>query len=194
MKIEKISNDKIKITLSIEELASRKISPNDLQTNKARAQCFFFKLLEEAELKDEFLEENSRLFIEASAFNNQFMIVITKIYDLPDSNNYSTSRRNSLYRITSNIYEFDNLQNMLSFSKTLSNSLYLGNNSLFLYNEKYYIVFSSTTIRNPKFVKTFFAITEYCNNYYKKGSLINIINEYGHCLIEKNALELLSKV
>ena len=194
MKIEKINNDKVKITLTIEELASRKISPADLQSNKPAAQVFFFKLLEESELEDEFLEESSKLFIEASTLNDLFMVVITKIYDLPNNDNYISSKHNTVFRITSNIYEFKELENLLMFSKFVNRNIYFGINSLFLYNDSYYIVFSNSTIKNPKFVKSFLLTSEYCDNYYKKQSLLNLINEYGTCIIEKNAITTLSKI
>lgn len=194
LKIEKISNDRIKITLDIDELASRKISPAEIQNNKQKAQDFFFKLIEESKLQDEFLTEGSQLFIEASSVNNQFMIIITKVFDLPNNSKYYSDTK-TIYRLTSSVYEFCILDNLLSFAKKASNlNLFLGFNSLYLYNNKYYLIFSSSCVKNPEFIQTFIVLSEYCDNYYKNVENIHLIYEYGKCIFEKKALNSLTLI
>lgn len=195
MKIEKINDDRIKITLTVDELALRKISPTEIQNNKQKAQDFFFKLLEESKLQDEFLIEGSQLFIEASILNNQFTIIITKIFDLPSSDNYSFRNSKTIYRLTSSLYEFNNIDNLLLFAnKLFLLNLFSGSNSLYFYNNKYYLIFSTSCIKNPKFIQTFLLLSEYCDGYYKNLDILNLIYEYGKCIFEKQALKLLSLI
>lgn len=195
LKIEKINKDKIKITLTIDELAVRKISPVEIQNDKQKAQNFFFNLLEESKLQDEFLIEGSHLFIEASIINNCFTIVVTKIFDLPDSDNYSFCNSKTVYRINSSIYEFNNINNLLLFAKKISSlNLFFGSNSLYYFNNKYYLIFSPNCIKNHAFLKTFLILSEYCDNYYKRIEQLNLIYEYGKCIFEKKALDFLSLI
>ncbi len=90
MKIEKISDNKIKITLTIEELSERKITLKDIEKNHAKAQNLFMDLIEESNLHDDFINENTELFVEASSDNsNFFMVTITKIDYLKALPNYN---------------------------------------------------------------------------------------------------------
>lgn len=80
MKIEKISENKVKITLTIDELSERKITLKDIEKNHIKAQDLFIDLIEESNLQEEFINENTELFVEATSDNsNFFMITITKV-------------------------------------------------------------------------------------------------------------------
>ena len=80
MKIEKINENKVKITLTIDELSQRQISLKDIEQDSNRAQDLFLDLLEETELNEDFMLDDSQLFVEASSDNeNLFVVTITKI-------------------------------------------------------------------------------------------------------------------
>ena len=61
MKIEKIDNNKVKITLSFEELELRNITLADIEKNNAAAKRLFTSLIEESNLDEDFEFENSQL-------------------------------------------------------------------------------------------------------------------------------------
>lgn len=90
LKVEKISDNKIKITLTIDELSERKITLKDIEKNHSKAQDLFMDLLEESNLQDDFIDENAELFVEATSDNsNFFMITITKVNYLKALPNYN---------------------------------------------------------------------------------------------------------
>lgn len=94
MKIEKISENKIKITLTIEELLERKITLKDIKKNRIKAQDLFMDLIEENNLHEDFINENTELFVEASSDNsNFFMITITKVDYLKALPNYNLLKK-----------------------------------------------------------------------------------------------------
>ena len=81
MKVEKISENKVKITLTLDELDLRDISLKDIENNSSLARELFIDLLEETNLADEFAESDTQLFIEASSDNeNLFVVTITNFY------------------------------------------------------------------------------------------------------------------
>lgn len=95
MKVEKISDNKIKITLTIEELSERKITLKDIEKNHSKAQDLFMDLIEENNLHEDFINENTELFVEATSDNsNFFMITITKVDYLKALPNYNLLKDN----------------------------------------------------------------------------------------------------
>ena len=80
MKLERLGENKVKITLSLEELAEREVTLKDIQTNSNIAKDLFKDLIEENTLDEDFVSNDSHLFIEAASdSNNLFTVTITKV-------------------------------------------------------------------------------------------------------------------
>ena len=90
MKVEKINENKIRITLTFEELENRQISLKDIEKNSSLAKNLFIDLIEESNLDEDFIIDDSQLFIEASSDNNElFIVTITKIDNIPELKKYA---------------------------------------------------------------------------------------------------------
>lgn len=196
MKIERINEDKVRITLSFEELEKRNVTLSDIEKNDTIAKNLFVSIIEESDL-DEYIEfENSQLFIEAASDNNDtFILTITKIKDLPDLNKYSKKQTKKLYRIDSKIYEFDSLDTILEFLKIAKEqNLYFGSNSLYKYEDKYFVLFSESAIKNKNFLKTYVIMSEFMNRHFSSDLYCTTIREKGTIVIKNRALQKLSKI
>ena len=206
MKIEKIDENKVKITLTLDELSQRQISLKDIEQDSNTAQDLFLDLLEESDLQEDFLMDDSQLFVEASSDNeNLFIVTITKIDYMPELAKYAgakkkTKRKNSNksineYTVASCIYKFNNLDKILDLSSKLKlEKVFMGTNSLYKYEDSYFIVFSSSSIKNAKFIKTFVILSEYCEQYYAADMYKTLVEEKSKLIIEKKALQKLSKI
>ncbi|MBO5477000.1 MAG: adaptor protein MecA [Clostridia bacterium] len=196
MKIEKVDDNKVKITLSFEELEMRNITLSDIEKNNAAAKNLFTSLIEETNLDEDFQFENSQLFIEASADNNNtFILTITKIEDLPDINKYSRKNPKVLYKIDSHLFEFSSLDVILDFCKIAKEeNLFFGKNTLYKYNDKYFILFSETAVKNKKFIKTYVMLSEYCSRYFSYDLFYTTIKEKGLEVIANRAIQKLMKI
>lgn len=196
MKIEKVDDNKVKITLSFEELEMRNITLSDIEKNNAAAKNLFTSLIEETNLDEDFKFENSQLFIEASADNNNtFILTITKIEDLPDINKYSRQNPKVLYKIDSHLFEFPSLDTILEFCEIAKEeNLFFGKNTLYKYNDKYFILFSETAIKNKKFIKTYVMLSEYCTRYFSYDLFYTTIKEKGLVVIANRAIQKLMKI
>lgn len=207
MKVEKLSENKVRITLTFEELEKRKITLNDIEKDSKIAKDLFIDLLEESNLDTDFVIDDSHLFIEASSDNNNlFIVTITKVDDLPDLKKYSlidskgvhTKKKNInnvKYTVDSNIYSFKNIDNILNIcEKAKIEKLFFGKNSLYKVNDLYYIIFSKSSIKNPKFLKTYVFLSEFCNDYYSYDLYETCIKEKGKLIIENNALQKLKTI
>lgn len=205
MKVEKVNDNKIKITLTLEELEKRDISLTEIEKDASIAKELFIDLIEESNLDEDFALENSQLFIEASSDNNNlFVVTITKIDDLPELKKYSyvksnntqkNNNKNISYKVDSNIYWFDNMDSILEFCNTAKKeNLFFGKNSLYKYNDSYFIVFNRTTVKNKKFLKTFVFLSEFCKEYFATDILNAAVSEKSELIIKTYAIQKLCKI
>lgn len=197
MKVEKIDNNKVKITISFEELENRNITLHDIEINNTAAKEFFNNLIEESNVDDCFEFEDSQLFIEASAdTNNTFILTVTKIEDIPDLNNYTKKSAPTLCtKLDSQLFEFSSIDKILDFCYTTKDeSLYFGTNTLYKYDDRYFILFSDTSIKNKKFTKTYAMLSEYSSRYFSYDLFYTAIIEKSDAIIKNRALQKLRKI
>lgn len=203
MKVELINKNKVKITLTFDELKKRKISLDDIQKDAST----IINLIEELDLEDDFsIDDTSNFMIETNSDNkNTIIVTITKIEDIPELKKYSllenskkinTNKNNNItYKVDSNIYYFDSINTILDMcNNSKQEKLFFGKNSLYKYNNSYFVVFSPYSTKNAKFLKTFVILSEYCKKYYSLDMFSTLIKEKSRLIIENNALQTLSKI
>lgn len=203
MKVEKVSDNKVRITMTLEELERREISLSEIEKDASMAKELFINLIEESNLDEDFAIENSQLFIEASSDNNNlFIVTITKIETIPELKKYSNIKSNNVpqnknirYKVDSNIYWFENMDRILEFCNVAkSENLFFGRNSLYKYNNSYFIVFNHSTVKNKKFLKTFVFLSEYCKEYFATDLLNAAVVEKSKLIIKSGAIQKISKI
>ncbi len=196
MKVEKVNDNKVKIILSFEELEMKNITINDIEKNNSAARNLFTSLIEENNLDEDFGCEDVQLFIEASSDNtNTFILTITKTDYLPDISDYSKNENKMLYRVDSRLFEFNSLDTILDFCKIAKDeNLFFGKNSLYKYEDKYFILFSDNAIKNKKFIKTFVMISEYTSRYFSYDLYYKTLIEKGKIIVANRALQKLINI
>ena len=136
MKIKKISNDKLKIILSSNDLDEKNIDIDSFLANPIESQNLFFEILDLAEEKYDFDIENNRAIVEAISLddNNIFILTITKL-------------KNEICTYTNNLkaYCFEDINDLLNFYSSIpkkdinavkSDVYKFGNKYYFLLNEE----------------------------------------------------------
>jgi len=189
LRVEKINNQKARIILTVDELAKHKITLKDIKEGKEKARDFFFEILEDSNLIEDFADNSTQLLIEAASKDNLFMITITKADCIPDIKKYPEQKDNFAYTVSSNIYAFENLKNLYEFcTKAKQENLFVGTNSLYNIDDKYFLIFSDKTIKRAEFVKTFSVLSEYSSSYYAKPLYKTALKEHSSLLIDKVAV------
>ena len=85
LKIERISENVIKVTISITDLEERNIDLDTMNYNSAAAQELFWDMMEQAELELDFEITNSQLVIEPYPDEGEgFIITVTRVDDEDD--------------------------------------------------------------------------------------------------------------
>ncbi len=205
MKIERINENKIKVTISINDLEERNIDMNSLNYNSPAAQELFWDMMEQAEVEFGFNVAESQLVIEPNADSDDgFVITITKVDEEGDfesiqkyiKNRYKNTdvrvkKKNRKVYSTLMIYCFSNFDDLLALSEKI-NTLYCGDSSLYEYRGTYYLMLTRSNLTVPN-VKAFEAML---GEYGKKVTNTNFyegyLSEYGEKIIEYDAISTLN--
>lgn len=181
------------IVMTLSELTKRKITLKDIKEGTENVQDFFFEILEDANMIEEFATDSSNLFVEvATSGDDTFMITVTKADCIPDVTSFDKLPKAGRvsYTVSSNIYRFSSLDELYSFcKKAVDEDLYVGINYLYELNNKYFLMFSNSTIKKTNFVKTFSVISEYADKYFSKQTIAFL--EYAKPILAKNAIQIL---
>jgi len=201
MRIEKISDNKIRIFVSFDDLEERDIDLSSFNYNSPETQELFWDLMEQAELELGFETNESQLCIEAVTDVEQgFVITITKIEDDGDfesihkfiKNRY---RRNDLkfkkkpgsIGSAVMIYNLENFDDLCSLCARLK-PLYLGDSSAYQCEGSYYLVLKrmNDIENNPARIESI--LSEYGDRVLNVMFFEGYLNEYGTLMVENNAI------
>lgn len=200
MKIEKLNEDKIRITLNLEDLKEKDIDFHSFMSNSIESQEIFLDMLEEAEREVGFVTDDYRIMIEALAMKDgNFILTVTRLSDKEKSTykkrKLNIKRKNSLPNAEKAIYCFNTFDEFCEFCNFANNNIlrnmddFAEKISLYLYNERYYLVFTNINV-NINLLKTFCSsITEFA--YFINNSELyeSKLLEYGKLVIENNAID-----
>ena len=196
MKIEKLTENKIRIILSLSDLEEENIDLHSFMSNSAESQALFCNLLNRAEKEVGFYTKDYKLMIEAIAVpEGNFILTVTRLPEKEQTKKQVKIKRKSS-AISSNlvIYSFSSFDDYCEFCKYLSmhlNSqiyLKLKKVSLCLYNSIYYLCIHINK-SNLSVVKTINCeISEFGNSVDNPELFERKILEYGKVIFKTNAI------
>lgn len=206
MKFEKLSENKIRITLTAGDLKEKDIDFHDFMSNPLETQDLFLDILEEAKEKVGFNTTDYRVKIEALAMiDGDFVVNITRMSETEKEKNLpSTSiskkkfkvRRKSLTpKPEQAIYKFDTFDDYCYFIQYLSeNGMSKAHNIAknivaYIYQNEYYLIFHNINPEDKNLLKFYSSITEFGTYINNSTLLISKLEEYGKIIIKNNALK-----
>ena len=195
MKIEKITENKIRIIVDLQELKTKNIKLNDFMINNIESQKFFLEILNRAEKEIGFKTNNCKLLIESfSSLDDFFVFTITKFSKNNKNKSNLKFRTNKKTTLLKNpIYKFTSFEEFCLLCLALNKHNITLNNiakkiSLYLYNNTYYLVFHNLNLTNKDLKQILLIISEFSliikdNNFDAK------LLEYGKPIIKQNAFK-----
>lgn len=190
MKIEKINDNKIKVTLSTSELEERNLDFQSLRYNTPEAQTLFWDMMKQAENEHGFKTTNCQLFIEAASINDgQFIVTVTKLQEkaLPPSPPKKKLpvpelkvKKKSYIENENMVYKFNDFEeicNLIKSSSDLSNF----SSTLYEYKGAYFLVMKPSK-------EIHLIISEFGEIVKDSIAVEAILKEHGNKIIEKNAI------
>lgn len=202
MKFEKLSENKIRITLTIQDLAEKEIDFHVFMSNAIESQDILLDMLEQAKKETGFDPENYNLKIEALAMaDKSFIFTITK--DIPEEKTKAPKKKFVVKRKTLSpsstqaIYSFNSFDDYCNFLQFLkdSNLFYdvkeiADSVTLYEYKEKYYLLLDlihSDIVSKLKFYAT---ITEFAKYITNSKLFACKLKEFGTLIMKNNALQI----
>lgn len=207
MKIEKLTENKIRITLNIQDLSERDIDYHSFMSNSIESQSIFLDMLNAAEKEVGFNTDDCRIMIEALALKDgRFVLTITKFHNdsedissrkitLPKKKNVHIKRKSPTFTEGKTIYCFSSFDEFCDFCTFISKSTYKTNlskfakdASLYEYNSNYYLIFTGINLDTDTSRFICPAITEFAHFVDSSELFERKILEYGSPIIKKNAI------
>ena len=205
MKVEKISENQIKLILTSADLKENNIKLEELIKPSDKTQDLFRDLMEKAFSQCGFEVDNTPLMVEATPISvDGLMIIVTK---LPDKN----SQKDSLALIAQNkdlrrykkkgiamlkteplsddnivIYSFTCLDNAIDASVRIA-GMFTGFSELYKHNKKYFLILQSDKKENNDLTE--YVLNEYGNKYTSNVLTKYYLIEHGNVLIHNPAVK-----
>lgn len=193
MKIEKINENKIRITFNHSDLKENNVDVHSFMSNSIESQSLFLNMLDIAERDVGFITDNYKLSIEAIALSNgTFILTVTRI----EKENLKSTRVHAHRKISSLsnnslIYKFLNFDDFCNFRNFLSISLpNLINklpevNSLYQYNNYFFLILQNIDSQYISSISS--AISEFASYVESSDLIMHKIKECGK-LVTENVL------
>lgn len=201
MKIEKLNDNKIRITLNLTDLEENHIDFHTFMSNSIESQKIFLDMLDKAEKEVGFVTDDYRVMIEALAMSDgNFVLTVTRFESERTNTTYRKKKVNIKRKVNEidnkkAIYCFNTFDEYCSFCNFLNNNIlkhmndFADSMSLFEYNSKYYLVISNVHI-NTNLLKTFCSsITEFASFIEEANLFENKLLEYGNLIMKDNAID-----
>lgn len=208
MRIERISEDKIRITISNEDLSERNLSIDTLIYNTHESRALIWDMIKRAESEFGFTTSNAQLAIEAEPNTpEEYVVTITKIEEGTDEafesiqkyikgrykkNDIRKKRCKKTKKASSPflIYSFDNISDLKSLTSRIGNR-YKGESKLYKRFNTYYLILKKSAWSSS------FPLTPILQEYGQRVSYVKFcegfLNEYATQIESKQALTVIAQ-
>ena len=198
MEIEKLNENKIKITFDSEYLQDNQVSIHSFMSNSIESQALFLTLLDAAEKEVGFDTKNYKIAIEALTQNkDSFTLIVSRFLEKSKKTVKSrlhTYRKISTFNHKISLYKFETLETFFTFSEYLFQKnpeiflLLNEKNSLYLYGNCYFLAIDKLFLDKKILFKITSLFSEFSDYIHVSENTFQKLKEFGELLIEKNAI------
>ena len=200
MKIEKLTEDKIRITLNLEDLESKNIDFHSFMANSPETQHLFLEMLDKVEKEIGFVTKNYKLSIEAVATQTgHFILTITRLLEHNNELHKKVHIKRKLVNTACPVlvYQFDDFDNLCLLCEFIKHNKHFyeiissfDNISLYYYNN-YYLLFTNIYL-DIQTVKNISAILSEFGKYVHNSNLFEKkLKEFGTAILPHHAIDML---
>lgn len=203
MKFEKLSENKLRIILSMKDLEEKDINFHDFMTNPLETQDLFLDMLEEAEEQVGFNTRNYKVKIEALAMTDMdFIVTVTRMTPDTDQTTLSSPKKKFKVRrkqikseLKQVVYRFNSFDDYCYFLQYLHQNAFHSainiakNISLYLYKSQYYLILNNINTQHTDLKKFYSCIVEFATCINNPDLFISKLLECGHLVVKNNALK-----
>ena len=200
MKIEKLTDNKIRIILNTDELTAQNIDIKSLVSNTDIAQNLFKNILKRAEKEVGFVVADSKLLIEAFVSSDGFFVItFTKFKpDIKNSNKNTAKlkvKKKTPYSSNQNVvFMFNNFDEFCNFCTYFNNCYAEDLNKiakkivLYEYNSNFYLAVNNIN-KNDSIPMFYTSISEFAKLISSSKNFESKLIERGKVIIKHNAIK-----
>lgn len=201
MKIEKLTENKIRVIVSSEDLKNNNLDYQTIMEKPIESQKLFLEMLLKAEKEVGFYTEGCKLLVEAfSSSDGLFVFTITKYVEktVTPSIKPKVKTKKKVKEVnpksTTSIYQFSSFEEFCEFctaihnttcqSKQLAKSI-----ALYLFNNTYYLILSNINT-DYAYIHSFYStISEFASLASHSETFKMKLLEHGKAIMKRNAIE-----
>ena len=201
MKIEKLTEDKIRIIVNPSDLELENLDMKSIMTKAIDRQGFFVHMLEKAKDEVGFNTDGCKLLIEAFSSSDDILVfTITKYSEKEPLKNIDSSKKLTVKRKSLNIknkeaiYKFRSFDEFCDFCECINKEYKFDvkklskNTCLYLYNNTYYLFMKNIVIEETA-LKNFYSIaSEFLIPVHYSNNFENKLLEHGKLIIKGNSI------
>lgn len=200
MRFQKLSENKLKIILSNEELPNSS-NLDDFILDSSMARHSFLEILDKAYDEVGFNTKDYKIKIDAIALKNgNFVFTVTKL--IKTKKPLKTAKPKKIlknYSTNYAIYKFEKFDDFCNFCLFLNRSQITSFKDLakyvelYKYNNDYYLSINDINENYENIAKFYSSITEFCKYFSSKDLFKSVLEEKGDLIIKNNAIEICQK-
>ena len=201
MKIEKLTEDKIRIIVNPSDLELENLDMKSIMTKAIDRQGFFVHMLEKAKDEVGFNTDGCKLLIAAFSSSDDILVfTITKYSEKEPLKNIDSSKKLTVKRKSLNIknkeaiYRFRSFDEFCDFCECINKEYKFDikklskNTYLYLYNNTYYLFMKNIVIEETA-LKNFYSIaSEFLIPVHYSNNFENKLLEHGKLIIKGNSI------
>ena len=201
MKIEKLTENKIRIILKKEDFKDKEININQVLLEEPESQKLFLEILTRAEKEVDFDTTGHKLLIEANVQSSDtFIFTITKYLekDLKSTQIHkkvlTIRKKTQLFNTSTLIYNFANFENFCEFCDFIHNSHTINMKKLYksailyFFNNAYYLVIDKINLSNNSMLILHTSLLEFSNSENHTKNFKFKLKEHGKIIMKNNAI------
>ncbi len=200
MKLERVTQNKIKITLTGDEMQMWHLDIEKISSNAPEAKEFFLNIIEKAEKELNFDVKDSQLLVEAVMKSEVSVIHISKIF--PDSEEYNKILNGKLKKIEvrvrhkapsqskNTVFKFKKIDDTADACRLIQAN-FEGYSSFYKMDSAFYLVMENYNCTDQQ---TLCTLSEFGVQIENFNVTVGKLNEYGQLIIKDKAIETLSTI
>ena len=195
MKIEKLTDNKIRVIVDSCDLERDNLNINKLSDLPLEKQTIFTNILEKAKKEFGFEANGCKLIIESFTSDEDFLIFTLTKYPIPEKKKPIAKRKQVLISNNTAVYRFETLNNFIDFCNYIKNSksdfkqnMISIKSYLYCYNNTYFLLLKEldNSYVTKKCINSL--ISEFANYISYSNTFENKLLEYGDIIIKNDAI------
>ena len=201
MKIEKLTENKIRVIVNSEDLKNNNLDYQTIMEKPIESQKLFLEMLLKAEKEVGFYTEGYKLLVEAfSSSDGLFVFTITKYVEKPITppNKLKVTPKKKIKHVnpksTTSIYQFSSFEEFCEFCTAIHNTACQSKQlaktiALYLFNDTYYLILSNIHTESAYIHVFYSTISEFASLASHSETFKMKLLEHGKAIMKRNAIE-----